>query len=72
MLAIHRNIWTVSTIGDNNTSVTVIRVNLIFTPNWHMNNYKVRSYRDVIVLTKFAITKYAIRRASKAQSTVMY
>ncbi len=38
----------------------------------HMNNYIVRSYRDVIVLTKFAITKYAIRRASKAQSIVMY
>ncbi len=33
-----------------------------------MNNYIVRSYRDVIVITKFAITKYAIRRASKAQS----
>ncbi len=31
-----------------------------------MNNYIVRSYRDVIVITKFAITKYAIRRASKA------
>ncbi len=26
-----------------------------------MNNYIVRSYRDVIVITKFAITKYAIR-----------
>ncbi len=25
-----------------------------------MNNYIVRSYRDVIVITKFAITKYAI------------
>ncbi len=42
-----------------------------------MNNYIVRSYRDVIVITKFAITKYAItkyaiRRASKAQSIVMY
>ncbi len=33
-----------------------------------MNNYIVRSYRDVIVITKFAITKYAIRRASKAKS----
>ncbi len=33
-----------------------------------MNNYIVKSYRDVIVITKFAITKYAIRRASKAQS----
>ncbi len=31
-----------------------------------MNNYIVGSYRDVIVITKFAITKYAIRRASKA------
>ncbi len=31
-----------------------------------MNNYIVRSYRDVIVITKYAITKYAIRRASKA------
>ncbi len=37
-----------------------------------MNNYIVRSYRDVIVITKFAVTKYAIRRASKAQSIVMY
>ncbi len=37
-----------------------------------MNNYIVRSYRDVIVITKFAITKYAIRRASKAKSIVMY
>ncbi len=37
-----------------------------------MNNYIVRSYRDVIVITKFAITKYAIRRASKGQSIVMY
>ncbi len=37
-----------------------------------MNNYIVRSYRDVIVITKFAITKYAIRRASKAQSIVMF
>ncbi len=37
-----------------------------------MNNYIVRSYRDVIVITKFAITKYAIKRASKAQSIVMY
>ncbi len=32
-----------------------------------MNNYIVRSYRDVIVITKFAI-----KRASKAQSVVMY
>ncbi len=46
---------------ENNT-VTVCR----------MNNYIVRSYRDLIVITKFAITKYAIRRASKAQSIVMY
>ncbi len=37
-----------------------------------MNNYIVRSYRDVIVITKFVITKYAIRRASEAQSIVMY
>ncbi len=37
-----------------------------------MNNYIVRSYRDVIVISKFAITIYAIRRASKAQSIVMY
>ncbi len=36
-----------------------------------MNNYIVRSYRDIIVITKFAITKYAIRRASKAQSIVI-
>ncbi len=32
-----------------------------------MNNYIVRSYRDVIVITKFAT-----RRASKAQSIVMH
>ncbi len=38
----------------------------------YMNNYIVRSYRDVIVITKFAITKFAIRRASKAQNIVMY
>ncbi len=31
-----------------------------------MNNYIARSYRDVIVITKFAMTKFAIRRASKA------
>ncbi len=37
-----------------------------------MNNYIVRSYRDVIVITKFAITKFAIRRANKAQNIVMY
>ncbi len=37
-----------------------------------MNNYIVRSYRDVIVITKFAITKFAARRASKAHSIVMY
>ncbi len=37
-----------------------------------MNNYIVRSYRDVIGITKFAVTKFAIRRASKAQSIVMY
>ncbi len=37
-----------------------------------MNNYIVMSYRDVIVITKFAITKFAIRRASKAKSIVMY
>ncbi len=37
-----------------------------------MNNYIVRSYRDVIVITKFAIIKFAIRRAGKAQSIVMY
>ncbi len=32
-----------------------------------MNNYIVMSYRDVIVITKFAT-----RKASKAQSIVMY
>ncbi len=37
-----------------------------------MNNYIVRSHRDVIVITKFAITKFATRRASKAKSIVMY
>ncbi len=36
--------------------------------SFEMNNYIVRSYRDVIVITKFAITKFAIRRASKSQS----
>ncbi len=35
-----------------------------------MNNYIVRSYRDVIVITKFAITKFATRRASKAQTSL--
>ncbi len=34
-----------------------------------MKNYIVRSYRDVIVIV---ITKFAPRRASKAQSIVMY
>ncbi len=34
-------------------------------PFYQMNNYIVRSYRDVIVITKFAITKFATRRASK-------
>ncbi len=33
----------------------------------NMNNYIVRSYRDVIVITKFAT-----RRASKAQNIIMY
>ncbi len=33
----------------------------------HMNNYIVRSYRVVIV-----VTKIATRRTSKAQSIVMY
>ncbi len=33
---------------------------------FQMNNYIVRSYRDVIII------KYATRRASKAQSIVMY
>ncbi len=33
-----------------------------------MNNYIIMSYRDVIVIAKFAITKFATRRASKAQS----
>ncbi len=33
----------------------------------HMNNYIVRSYRDVIV-----VTIIATRRSSKAQSIVMY
>ncbi len=39
---------------------------------YQVNNYIVRSYRDVIVITKFVITNFAIRRASKAQSIVMY
>ncbi len=34
---------------------------------FYMNNYTVRSYKDVIV-----ITKIATRRASKAQNIVMY
>ncbi len=38
----------------------------------HIKNYIVRSYRDVIVITKFAITKFATRRASKVHSIVMY
>ncbi len=37
-----------------------------------INNYIVSSYRYVIVITKFAITKFATKRASKAQSIVMY
>ncbi len=37
-----------------------------------MNNYIIRSYRDVIVITKFAITKFAIRRASKAKTVVFH
>ncbi len=32
-----------------------------------MNNYTVRSYRDVIV-----VTKIAARRTGKAQSIIMY
>ncbi len=39
--------------------------------NSQMNNYIVRSYRDAIVITKFAISKFAIRSTSKAQSIVM-
>ncbi len=51
---------------------TVYCMNSLVVSCWLMNNYIVRSYRDVIVITKFAITKYAIRKASKAQSKVMY
>ncbi len=39
----------------------------VFNKNFQVNNYIVRSYRDLIVITKFAT-----RRASKAQSIVMY
>ncbi len=39
---------------------------------YKMNIYIVRSYGDAIVITKFAITKFATRRTSKAQSIVMY
>ncbi len=37
-----------------------------------MNNYIIRLYTDVIVITKFALTKISIRRASKGESIVMY
>ncbi len=40
---------------------------LITIINYEMNNYIVRSYRDVIV-----VTKIAKRISSKAQSIVMY
>ncbi len=49
-----------------------ISLNFLSIKKSQMNIYIVRSYRDVIVITKFAITKYAIRRASKAQRIVMY
>ncbi len=39
----------------------------IFSKLNQMNNYMVRSYRDVIV-----VTKIATRRTSNAQSIVMY
>ncbi len=39
---------------------------------FRINNYIVKSYRDVIVITKLAITTFATRRASKAQSIVKY
>ncbi len=38
----------------------------------YMNNYIIRSYRDVIVITKFAITKFATKRTTKAQCIIMY
>ncbi len=56
---------TIARIADIKTSPVTTRL-------VQMNNYIVRSYRDVIVITKFVITKCAIRRASKAQSIVMY
>ncbi len=54
--------------------MVVMLINCVseITTEFLMNNYIVRSYRDVIVITKFAITKFAIRRASKAQSIVIY
>ncbi len=51
----HRNVYNVS--DDDKLSLILSK----------MNNYIVRSYIDVI-----AITKYAIRRDRKAQSIVMY
>ncbi len=49
------------------TMVTWCHNSTIWHHNSRMNNYIVRSYRDVIVITQFAI-----RRASKAQRIVMY
>ncbi len=54
---------------------TVMCCHLVYNTSTHylqVNNYIVSSYRDVIVITEFAVTKYAIRRASKAQNIVMY
>ncbi len=48
------------------------RTFVLMIPPLQMNNYIVRSYRDVIVITTFAITKFATRRASKAQSILMH
>ncbi len=59
-------------LSEHNVCQTVVIHNMetfpqIFGKYFHMNNYIVRSYRDVIV-----ITKIAKRRPSNAQSTVMY
>ncbi len=47
--------------------IAVSATHVLITPVFLMNNYIVRSYRDVIV-----VTKIATRRSSKAKSIVIY
>ncbi len=67
----YQNAKVVSSVLNVNLKQCTVAVTLWDNVN-QMNNYIVRSYRDVIVITKIAITKFAIRRASKAQSIAMY